>query len=124
MNGIFTNSLIGDALLVIGGIGITLIAIFILMLIWAVIWAILKPILQLFGFFIERCPKCNKKENFIFEGSKILDRYDTSKEVVERTATGKRKTRYMKCTKIVKQKQYRCAHCGYQCVTKVTEELT
>lgn len=43
MNGILSNSLIGDAFLIIGFIGIAAIAIVVLMVIWAVIWAILKP---------------------------------------------------------------------------------
>ncbi|POY47483.1 hypothetical protein [Avibacterium paragallinarum] len=96
-------------------------------IIWGILSAIfeltLKPILKLFGFFIERCPQCKKPENFICDGTKIIDRYDTSKEVVERTATGKRKTRYMKCTKVVKQSIYHCAHCGYKFSQKTTEEL-
>ncbi|WP_439258056.1 hypothetical protein [Lonepinella sp. BR2271] len=85
---------------------------------------LIKRFLKLFGFFCEICPKCNAKDSFKLDSTKIIDRYNTSKKVDERTATGKRRERHIKCTKVVKKYVYCCRSCNYKYYIERTEELT
>lgn len=70
------------------------------------------------------CPQCNQEDTYHYKEKKIVDRYQGTKKVDEKTASGKYKTRHVKCMKVVKDKIWECSACGYtKVVDTVTEDL-
>ncbi|WP_439328435.1 hypothetical protein [Lonepinella sp. BR2357] len=70
------------------------------------------------------CPECQAIGEFVLDRTEEIDRYDTNKEVEEKLANGKTKTRHIKCTKVVEREHYHCDECGYKfTVTLEAREL-
>lgn len=54
------------------------------------------------------CDSCGRDDALVYESSKELERYKGHTEVSEKLASGKRRTRQVKCIKVVEQQTYTC----------------
>lgn len=62
-------------------------------------------------FLADRCPNCKTKEIFIAE-TRELDRWVGRKNVTERTAKGKTRTKNVRTTFVTIQRHYKCSKCN------------
>lgn len=69
------------------------------------------------------CDTCNRDDALVYTSSKELERYKGHTEVRETLASGKRRTRQVKCIKVVEQNTYTCKYCGACYTTKRTKTL-
>lgn len=73
-------------------------------------------------FIIVRCPNC-KSTDIHHDGHKEIDRFLSTKEVTEKLASGKTKTRHVQCTYVKNEYYYTCNACGYKFTEVKKEEL-
>lgn len=63
---------------------------------------------------IERkCPKCGELNAMRYLESKYGKPFESTKEVTEKTASGREKTRYIKCMRQIEEIIWQCEHCGF-----------
>lgn len=76
--------------------------------------------------FIRRntCDSCGETFTIDTVGVEELDRYQTYKEVEERTAKGGYKTRQVRITKVKEKTNYKCSHCGNETFEIEERELS
>lgn len=69
------------------------------------------------------CDKCGEEEAIVKKKVEEIDRYPTYKEVTEKTASGKTKTRQVKIIKVKEKTHYQCKFCKAGFTTTNTREL-
>lgn len=63
---------------------------------------------------IERkCPQCGELNAMWYLESKYGKPFESTKEVTEKTASGREKTRYIKCMRQIEEIIWQCEHCGF-----------
>lgn len=67
---------------------------------------------QLVYLFQDHCPKCDSADIKKI-GTQEVDRWQSSKKVRERLASGKTKERYVNITYVTLRRHYQCSACGY-----------
>lgn len=78
-----------------------------------VIWLFIRP---------KKCDNCGERGHIRCTGYKELDRWQGTKKVSETTASGKTKTRYVRCTYVERRYYYVCDNCGNEYTKRVEEE--
>ena len=73
---------------------------------------------------IERkCPKCGELNAMWYLETKYGKPFESTKEVTEKTASGREKTRYIKCMRQREEIIWLCEHCGFSRVHEVRTNL-
>lgn len=70
------------------------------------------------------CDSCGETYTINKVGVEELDRYQTYKEIEERTAKGGYKTRQVRITKVKEKTNYKCSHCGNETFEIEERELS
>lgn len=70
------------------------------------------------------CGSCGETYTINKVGVEELDRYQTYKEIEERTAKGGYKTRQVRITKVKEKTNYKCSHCGNETFEIEERELS